>query len=59
MSSTPDLPELPDWLKPMGLPKVANDALDRYVKLGRDQERARALPDHRGRLPSRLPTATG
>ena len=53
MSSTPELPELPDWLKSMGLPKVANEATDRYVKPIWDEIRSELelLPDHRGRLP--------
>ena len=53
MSSTPELPELPDWLKSMGLPKVANEATDRYAKPIWDEIRSELelLPDHRGRLP--------
>jgi predicted choloylglycine hydrolase len=53
MSSTPELPELPDWLKSMGLPTVANDAIDRYLKPIWDEIRSELelLPAHRGRLP--------
>ena len=32
MSSQPNLSELPDWVKSLGLPKVATDAIDRYWK---------------------------
>jgi predicted choloylglycine hydrolase len=48
MSSLPDLPE---WLESMGLPKEASDAIDRYVKPIWDEIRSELelLPDHRGR----------
>ena len=61
MSSTPELPELPDWLKSMGLPTVANDAIDRYLKPIWDEIRSElsSCPPIAAGSPSRLPTATG
>jgi predicted choloylglycine hydrolase len=52
------LPELPDWVKSLGLPKVASDAIDRYWKPVWDEIKGELelLPDHRGRTPE-LPPA--
>ena len=57
------LPELPEWVKSLGLPAVANEAIDRYWKPVWDEikHELELLPDHRGDTPrpARLPTATG
>jgi predicted choloylglycine hydrolase len=51
------LPELPDWVKSLGLPKVAADAIDRYWKPVWDEIKSDLdlLPDHRGRTPEPPP----
>ena len=61
MSSTPDLPELPDWVKSLGLPKVASDAIDRFWKpVWEDiRDQLELLPDHRGRTPEEAPAPDG
>ena len=61
MSSTPDLPELPDWVKSLGLPKVAADAIDRFWKpVWEDiRHQLELLPDHRGRIPDEAPAPDG
>lgn len=53
----PSLPELPDWVKSLGLPTVATDAIDRYWKPVWDEIRSELelLPDHRGRTPEPPP----
>jgi predicted choloylglycine hydrolase len=52
------LPELPDWVKSLGLPKVATDAIDRYWKPVWDEIKHELdlLPDHRARTPEARPT---
>jgi predicted choloylglycine hydrolase len=51
MSSPPDLKELPEWVKSLGLPKVALQAIDRYWKPVWDEVKHELdlLPDHRAR----------
>ena len=55
----PSLPELPDWVKSLGLPKVAADAIDRYWKPLWDEIKPELelLPDHRGRTPDPPPAS--
>jgi predicted choloylglycine hydrolase len=55
------LPELPEWVKSLGLPKVAADAIDRYWKPVWDDIRheLELLPDHRARTPELPPAADG
>jgi predicted choloylglycine hydrolase len=59
--STPSLRDLPDWVKSLGLPKSAVDAIDRYWKPVWDEivEQLELLPDHRGRAPEGLPRPAG
>jgi predicted choloylglycine hydrolase len=61
MSSLPELPELPDWVKSFGLPKAAAEAIDRYWKPVWDEIKPQLelLPDHRGRTPEPLPATDG
>ena len=58
MSSRPNLTELPEWVKSLGLPKVAVEAIDRYWKPVWDEVKHELdlLPDHRAR-PSQAPPA--
>jgi predicted choloylglycine hydrolase len=58
MSSEPNLRELPDWVKSLGLPKGAVEAIDRYWKPVWDEVKHHLdlLPDHRAR-PSQTPPA--
>jgi predicted choloylglycine hydrolase len=60
MPSEPDLNELPDWVKSLGLPKVAAEAIDRYWKPVWDEVKHHLdlLPDHRAR-PSEAPPTHG
>lgn len=55
------LPELPDWVKSLGLPKVASDAIDRFWKPVWDEIKPQLelLPDHRARMPELLPAPDG
>jgi predicted choloylglycine hydrolase len=57
----PTVPELPDWVKSLGLPKVAADAIDRFWKPIWDEikDDLDLLPDHRGRTPEALPAPDG
>ena len=57
----PTLPELPDWVKSLGLPKVAADAIDRFWKPIWDEikDDLDLLPDYRGRTPEALPAPDG
>lgn len=50
MSSLPELPELPDWVKSLGLPRAATDAIDRYWKPVWDEIKPQLelLPAHHG-----------
>jgi predicted choloylglycine hydrolase len=52
------LPDLPDWVKSLGLPKVAAEAIDRYWKPVWDEVKSELelLPEHRRRAPE-LPPA--
>jgi predicted choloylglycine hydrolase len=56
--SGPDLATLPDWVKSLGLPRAAVEAIDRFWKPIWDEIKPQLelLPDHRGR-PSELPPA--
>jgi predicted choloylglycine hydrolase len=58
MPSPPHLPELPEWVKSLGLPKAAVDAIDRYWKPVWDEVKheLELLPDHRAR-PAEAPSA--
>jgi predicted choloylglycine hydrolase len=55
------LPELPEWVKSLGLPKVAADAIDRFWKPVWDEikDDLELLPDHRGRTPEPPPAPDG
>jgi hypothetical protein len=61
MSSRPDLKELPEWVKALGLPKVALDAIDRYWKPVWDEVKheLELLPDDRARPADRPAAAEG
>jgi predicted choloylglycine hydrolase len=61
MSSPPNLNELPDWVKALGLPKVAIQAIDRYWKPVWDEVKHEfdLLPDHRARPEAGPPTPDG
>jgi hypothetical protein len=55
------LPELPDWVKSLGLPKVATDAIARFWKPVWDEIKPQLelLPDHRARTPALPPAPDG
>ena len=61
MSSRPNLTELPEWVKSLGLPKVAMEAIDRYWKPVWDEVKheLELLPDHRARPEAPPPAADG
>ena len=50
----PSLSELPDWVKSLGLPKVAAESIDRYWRPVWDEikHELELLPDHRARPPA-------
>ena len=55
------LPELPEWVKSLGLPAVAVEAIDRYWKPVWDEikHELELLPDHRGDTPEPAPAPDG
>jgi predicted choloylglycine hydrolase len=55
----PDLLTLPDWVKSLGLPRAAIEAIDRYWKPAWELIRGELelLPSHRARIPGEPPAA--
>jgi predicted choloylglycine hydrolase len=50
---------LPEWVKSLGLPQVAIEAIDRYWQPVWDEIRHELLPDHRGETPELLAASEG